>query len=162
MKAVLWRNSFLVIGVNSRIKCGNSLLKNGPERWFLSLHQRYDSETLGFGSHQGPPRYCRMCVSFESDECNFHTHFEFPGTCFHFDHATSTSLYDSGHISLLGCHCHGCQMREGDENTCRALTVPLAPKAKGFHPGLSARGCKKGFVSHTQPSDVFGLAHSLH
>lgn len=103
MKAIPWGNSFLVICVSSRIKSGKPILKNA-----CSLQQLCDSETLGFGSHHVCPRYCRICVSFQFDRYNFQIPFECPQSLFHFDSATSTSFYDSGQISFLGCHYCGC------------------------------------------------------
>lgn len=78
INAVLWGHSFLVICVHSRTKFGKSILMGNPERWFLSLHQLYNSETVGFASHHEPPGYSKICVFFQSDRCNFHTPFEFP------------------------------------------------------------------------------------
>lgn len=153
MKSVLWGNSFSVICVNLRISLGNQ---------FWSIFSREGSFLCASCTILPPwaPVWQGTCfLSIWRMQVPYSL--QIPVALFPFWWSHSSSFYESGQNSFLGCHCPGCQMR-GVENAFRGLSVLSASRANGFHTGLPARGCKTGSVSHTQSSDMFGLAHSLH
>lgn len=88
MKSALWGNSFSVICVNLRISLGNR---------FWSIFSREGSFLCASWTIL-PPRapYSRVRVSFQFDECKFHTRFKFPWPCFHFDEATAPHFMSPG------------------------------------------------------------------